>query len=59
MEDGPCHQEMVALAAIGPPEKRNRLRDFINSMIAVPQALLTILRMLRLQSKKSQVVVLS
>ena len=28
MEDSPCHQEMVELAAVGSPEERNRLRDF-------------------------------
>jgi hypothetical protein len=33
MEDSPCHQEMVELAAVGSPEERNRLRDFTNIML--------------------------
>ena len=33
MEDSPCHQEMVALAAVGSPEGRDRLRDFTNIML--------------------------
>ena len=33
MEDSPCQQEMVELAAMGSPEERNRLRDFTNIML--------------------------
>ena len=33
MEDSPCHQEMVALAAVGSPEQQGRLRDFTNIML--------------------------
>ena len=51
MEDSPCHQEMVALAAVGSPEERDRLRDFTNIMLehdGGTQALLMMSRMMSL-----------